>query len=566
MKQLLTLILISIKLLSFAQKVEFTASVNKKEVAVNEIFTYEIYSNANCQIYQPNFGNLQVVGGPYQSSSSSTIRVNGKTTFKRENKYTFKLRANKAGTYTIGKAVMNCDLESYSTQSITIKVVKGTNRTTVPSHQSNFFINVYASKKTVYQGEPFTITLKMYSKQQPRGIEELEIGDANGISKKDLNPDKTSFETKQEIIDGVRYYTVTLKSELCFALTSGKLTIEPYHISALFSRGFFQQHRLEGYSKPITITVKPLPKPKPKDFNGLVGNYTLEHSISKTEVLPGEAIDISLKISGKGNLNAFDEPKLKLPNDFDQFDPEYKQNYKATSSGYNGSITYNLVIVPTFYGDYIIPAFSFSYFDIDSKTYKTLTTGDFNIKVNKPKDGYGEIITNKREAKIEENDIRYIHTNSPNLFKSVDLWAGSTYHILLVTLPFFAVWLILFIRKKQANLSDDDKKRVRAKKAKKAATTYLSDSKKLSQKGEYSQAVKSLSQGLKSYIKNKFSLTEYELNAQTIKSKLKTNNLQDNFDQLWRQIEMYQYAPVSVNQLDELIEKTETLINQIEKQ
>lgn len=569
MKQFLFIIALLLNVVTHAQNVEFNASVSKKNVAVNEVFKYEIYTNSNCQIYQPNFGGLQVVGGPYQSSSSSIITVNGQTTQQREIKYTYQLRANKTGTFTIGKATMQCSGKTYTASAIKIKVVKGNsgsngNGGSVNANNQEFFIKTFASKKNVYQGEPFTITLKMYSKRQPRGLEQLEVGNANGLSKEDLNPNKTSFETKREIIDGVSYYTVTLKHELCFALRSGEINIEPYYVSALFSKGFFQQYRLESYSNNIKINVKPLPKGKPKDFNGLVGHYDLEHSISKTEVLPGEAIDISLKISGKGNLNAFDEPQLKLPNDFDKFDPEYKQNYKATSTGFKGSITYNLVIVPTFYGDYTIPAFSFSYFDLDTKKYKTLSTGDFQIHVDKPKDGYGEIITNKREVKVEENDIRFIHEKSTHLFKRSDLWAGSMGHIVLLIVPFFVVWLMLFLRKRKANLSDEDKRKYKAKKAKKSASNYLNESKKLQKAGEKDQAVKALHTALKAYLKNKFNLTESQFNIKSVNQQLKDDAIKQQLQEVWHQIEMFQYAPVSIHQLDDLIIKTENVINQIE--
>lgn len=573
MKQLFLIISIVCSTFLMAQDVEFNASVSKKEVTVNEVFQYEIYTNSNCQIYQPNFGGLQVVGGPYQSSSTSVVSVNGQTSQQKETKYTYQLRALNTGTFTISKSSMKCGSKSYATNSIKIKVVKGraTNNSTsggtqVNSNNQDFFIKTYASKKNVYQGEPFTVSLKMYSKRQPRGLEQMEIGNANGLTKEDLNPNKTSFETKQEIIDGIRYYTVTLKQELCFALRSGEIEIEPYYVSALFSKGFFQQYRLESYSNTLKINVKALPKGKPNDFNGLVGHYDLEHSISRTDVLPGEAIDISLKISGKGNLNAFDEPKLKLPNDFDQFDPEYKQNYKATSTGFKGSITYDLVIVPTFYGDYDIPAFSFSYFDLEVKKYKTLSTGNFQIHVNKPKDGYGEIITNKREVKVEENDIRFIHEKNDHLFKRSDLWAGNMGHIFLIILPFFSVWLILFLRQKKANLSDEDKKRFKAKKAKKSASNFLSESKKLQKAGESDQAVKSLNTALKAYLKNKFNLSESEINLKVVSQQLKDDNVKQQLKDIWQQIEMYQYAPVSVSQLDDLIVKTEGVINQIENQ
>jgi len=47
---------------------------------------------------------------------------------------------------------------------------------------------------------------------------------------------------------------------------------------------------------------------------------------------------------------------------------------------------------------------------------------------------------------------------------------------------------------------------------------------------------------------------------------LKDDNVKQQLKDIWQQIEMYQYAPVSVSQLDDLIVKTEGVINQIENQ
>jgi len=147
-----------------------------------------------------------------------------------------------------------------------------------------------------------------------------------------------------------------------------------------------------------------------------------------------------------------------------------------------------------------------------------------------------------------------------------DLWAGSTGHIFLLILPFFIVWLILFLRKKKANLSDEDKRKFKAKKAKKSASNFLSESKKLQKAGESDKAVKALHTALKAYLKNKFNLSESEFNVKTVSKQLKDDTVKQQLQDVWQQIEMFQYAPVTVSQLDDLIVKTEEVINQIEKQ
>ena len=566
MKYILSLLILITSLFSYSQ-VEFKASVNYNKVGVNDVFVFEISSNVQGQIYQPNFNGLQIVGGPHQSSSSSVMVVNGKRQAVRNIKFTWQLRANKKGKFTIPPTLMEYKGEQHKTKAITITVSEASAGNQNVKANSDFFVRISASKKSVYLGEPFVVTLKMYSRQSPRGIEDLRLGESNGLIKKDLHPDKTNYDTKSENINGLNYYTILLKQELCYAQTTGKIKIEPYYISALFQRGFFQQYRQEGNSNAINITVKEMPGTKPNNFNGLVGDFKLTNSISKTTTKVNEAIDISINISGNGNLNLFDDPVLDLPNDFDQFDPEIKRNIKTSSNGTSGNISFNFVIVPTFYGDYEIPAYSFSYFDIKAKKYKTLTTGAFKIHVDKPDGNAGEIIKQKQEVIIAETDIRYIHSDNLNTFKNSDLKANSILHYFLILLPFFGLWLVLFFRNKSNNMSDADKIKVTSKKAKKSINKYLIESKRLHQLGNDDAAVKELSSALRSFLKKKLNLSESDLNKVTILERLsdESESTCNLFSNCWQTIEMYQYAPINATEVDSLISNTEELINLIDK-
>jgi len=564
MKHILSLIILLTSLFGYSQ-VEFKASVNYNKVAVNEVFSFEISSNVQGQIYQPNFNGLQIVGGPHQSSSSSVMIVNGKRQAVRNIKFKWQVRGNKKGKFTIPATTMDYNGAQYKTKPITVSVTNASESQQKVKATSDFFVRISTNKKNVYIGEPFIVTLKMYSRQSPRGIEELKLGESNGIIKNDLYPNKTNYETKTETINGVNYHTILLKQELCYAQTTGSITIEPYYISALFQRGFFQQYRQEGNSNSLQITVKEMPGKKPKNFNGLVGDFKLSNSISKTTIKVNEAIDININISGNGNLNLFDDPVLDLPNDFDQFDPEIKRNIKTSSKGTSGNISFNFVIVPTFYGDFDIPDYSFSYFDISEKKYKTLTTGSFKIHVDKPDGEAGEIIKQKKDVKIEETDIRYIHANEFSTFKNSDLKANSIIHYFLITLPFIGVWLILFLRNKNNNMSDATKIKVTSKTAKKSINKYLVQSKKLHQTGNDDAAVKELSSALRSYLKKKLNLLESDLNKTTVLSKLKDEYVSQLFNKCWQTIEMYQYAPINATEVDTLINDTEELINLIDK-
>ena len=370
-----------------------------------------------------------------------------------------------------------------------------------------------------------------------------------------------------EVINGIRYYTTTIRSELCFAQNSGKIDIEPAHISAIFRRGFFQQYRKKASSNKLSIQVKALPSGAPKNFNGLVGSFSLDHEISKTKLKPGEAIDMQIKISGKGNLNTFDDPDIAFPNDFEQFDPEIDNNVAYKSSGISGNITYNYVLIPTFYGNYTIPAYSFSYFDIESKTYKNLSTGDISVEVEKTANsepGNPGLDQNRKAVEIEETDIHHLIPNN-YLFSSNDYMIDKIWYYGLLALP--SVIILFLLWRRRQSQSDSYVRNAAIKTSISQSKKLLSEASILAANQQNVEAVQSISQALKTFLKQKNNLSNLNLNLAHLSQHYTSQGWTDTeltlLNNVWHNIEMYQYAPITAEKLDHLISDTEQLIERI---
>ena len=65
----------------------------------------------------------------------------------------------------------------------------------------------------------------------------------------------------------------------------------------------------------------------------------------------------------------------------DRYDPEHKENVTTQSTGMTGNITDKYTIIPQYKGDYAIKPIEFSYFDTQSKSYKTLASKEIKINV-----------------------------------------------------------------------------------------------------------------------------------------------------------------------------------------
>jgi hypothetical protein len=551
-------------ILSIAQE-EINAFVSSSKVAAFERFSYEIITNSNCLISPPDFGALEILSGPNQSHSSRILNINGVQSQEVQYKISYTLRAKEKGNYKISPAVMQCDEKILETDAISIKVSEGKEQ----EIDSDYFLKLSSSKSNVYEGEPFTLTLKYYAKSKPESIEALDLGNVNGLWRQDLVPDRKNYQTNVESINGVRYYSIILREELCFAQRSGKVDLEPYYASLIFSQGFFQRFRKESYSNPLSINIKSIPSDNQDNFNGLVGDFKVSSEISKITAQVGEAIDLKITIKGSGNLQALGNLELKFPKDFNAFEPKINDRTSLSRSGISGEIEYNYVLIPEHYGDFTIPAYKFSYFDLGNKTMKQLSTAEFQIHVEKPADGYGQIIGGQKEVEIEENTIRHIETGTTKLIEVDDILFGKWSYIGLVSTPLSLVFILIFLNRRKAKLSPDQLKQVEGKKAGRIAKVELTQAKEFVEKGQEKEALKSLQNSLNIYFMKKCDLNLSELSKRNISNKLQTvgattSNL-TQFETIWSTIEMGQYAPMKQENLITTIESAETLITELDK-
>lgn len=546
------------------------AVVSKSTVQEGEIFTYQIISNEDCQITPPDFGELEVVGGPEKGFSSNTQIINNVT--KKMNQYslTFYLRSNKKGTYTIPPATMKCKMKKVNSgESISIKVTAGSGGTgTNPTPNATYFFKLYADKTTVFIGEPFVLTLKYFSTKRPDQVEVIEDGTAFGLWRKDLNANRTSYTMTQETIKGVRYYVLELKQELCIADRTGKIAVEPYYASLIHTQDFFNSSREDGKSNGLTIDVKKLPVELPANFNGLVGKFDLVHEIDKTTLKQGQSLTLNVRITGTGNFNAFDPPKLILPAGFTANDPSISDETEVTASGLRGSIGYEFIISANEPGDYEIQPYSFSYFDLGTKSIKQLSTEKFTIHVEKGDENHGQIYTGKEPIDVQNTDIHYIHESKGNDVNLSHFVFGTLPYYALLILPPVLVLLVMFTRRRKKNMTEEEKSNNTLKAARKNAQKSLAASLQQLKSGDEKAALKSLQHTLITYLMTKLNLPLSGLSLRSITTELElrktSTELLLNLTDIWKKIEMAQYAPITAANLEGTIRDTQKLIDQLD--
>ncbi|KAB6201311.1 BatD family protein, partial [Bacteroides xylanisolvens] len=505
MKKLIIILmaLIAYSTQMLADKVSFTASAPDAVVVGDQFrLSYTVTTQKVKDFRAPSIKGFDVLMGPSRSQQSNTQIVNGNVTSTSSITFTYILMANNAGEYTIPGASIVADGDQMVSNSVRIKVLpqdQGDSNSSSSSstHSSSgtgvsnqdLFITASASKTNVYEQEAFVLTYKIYTRESNLQLNNAKLPDFKGFHSQEIEM-TTNARWTPEHYQGRNYYTTVYRQFVLFPQQSGKLYIDPAQFQmtvgkpvqsddpfdAFFNGGSNVIEIKKSISTPkIAINVNPLPAGKPADFSGGVGEFNISSSINNKELKTNDAITIKLVISGTGNLKLISNPEIKFPDDFEVYDPKVDNQVRLTREGLTGNKVIEYLAIPRHAGTYKIPGVSFSYFDIRSKSYKTLKTEEYVINVEKGAGNADQVIanfTNKEDLKVLGEDIRYIKQNEVTLQPKGSFFYGSMTYWLFYIIPALAFIIFFIIYRKQA-AENANVAKMRTKKANKVATKRM---------------------------------------------------------------------------------------------
>lgn len=585
MKRILFLLLLVTN--SIWAQVQFEAKVSKNSLGVNERLRIEFTMNADGDNFQPpNFeaSGFRVVGGPSQSVSQSWI--NGRSTFNKS--YIYILLPTQKGALTIRQASIEINGQIYKTSPLKINVTnaveipKDPNEMPAVSASDNLYLVADISKTNPYLNEPITVVYKLYFSYNIGITNWRELNKPKYNDFWSQNIDIKQLKAEEGMFKGERYRYVVLRKTVLYPTKSGKLEIEPLSLDIdcqvpTNRRNFWGQPLMTEDSKRVSagskvINVRALPEAgKPESFGGAVGKFDFKVSPSKTTLKNGESLDLNVSVAGTGNLKLFTLPKPVLPSALEMYDPVHDENVSTPLSGMTGKIADKYTIIPQYKGNYQIKPLVFSYFDLSTGRYKTITSQPITITVL---DGPGVASTsNSNLADVAKNKVEvaktfaYIKqkTSLESINKEDFLGSGMFYTLLFF--PFLALPLLVVLRKKKEAI-DNDVIGNKIKKSNALAKKYLSDAKKqLANKELFYIA---LEKAMHNFLKAKLHIETSEMSKDKIREILQSKQAQSEtvtaFIQLTENCELARYAMSSESAIQQDYEKAVDILSELEKQ
>jgi len=550
-------------------------------VQAGEQFTIQWRVNAGGGDFSaPPFTGFIRLMGPQTSYSSSTQIINGKMTHETSYSYLYYLQADTEGKYVLAPASVTIKNKTYYSDSIRIEVVGGNAPQPQVQHGANIqqqqaaqssppgggqvSLDLIVSRREVFIGEPVAATVKLYTRVNLSGINEIKYPPFTGFLKTDLETPPLS-SLRQENINGTVYGTGVIQQFLLYPQMTGEITIDPVQITVLiqqrtgrsdpFFGDFFSSYTTVPQavaSRPVKISVKPLPGTKPADFSGIVGKINIKASINKDSVNVNDAVNYKITISGAGNLKLAGIPDLKLPPDIEIYDPKVTDDIKNSINGASGQKVFEYLLIPRHHGDFVIPPLSYSYFNTSTGKYDRLATPEFRFHARKGSGQSSEITVfggvSKEDVKYLGKDIRFIRKDPGKLVKpGVQIITNNSFYLAYV-IALLLFLIILFVRREHIRRNSDIAA-VKNRKAGKVAVKRLKVASICLKKGETKRFYKEIHDALWAYLSDKLSIPVSDLTRNSAVSALQEKGIDaekiDNLTQILDKCEYAIYAPAS---------------------
>lgn len=581
----------------------FTAKLSKASVSVGEQFTLTYSVDEKAKTFQgPDLGQFMVYSGP--NSSVSYTNINGRATTSRT--YSYILAASRAGQFVIGPAVIVVNGKSFESNTVNLKVTQGApqpNQAQSPAQpangkqnpdqsledqiSTNLFLKLFVDKQKAVVGEQIIATYKLYINANIRdhGFNRPVY---NGFYAQEIELDPGANVTT-EVINGRQFKVATVKKVVLTPQQSGELEIPQLEMPMVVQvsenrppRNVHEQFwgvparnvKVEIKSNKQKVVISALPAAgQPKDFNGAVGNFTLKTKIDRTEISVNEAINLTVTIEGKGNLELMKAPEIDFPSDFETYDPKLKESIAVSGNGSSGKKTYEYVLIPRFAGEFELDPITYSFYNPSTKSYSQISSDPIKFNVSKAAGGnevnqQAYISAKQEEIEVIGKDIRYIKEVNSEFNEGDKPMFGSPIFLAVSALPVaglgFAILFFGTLKRRQG-----DQKGERSRRANKQAKLRLKAAQKALNASDqlfYEEIFKALF----GYLSDKFGIPVSELNRENIKLQLQTRQtpeslISDLFIAL-DECEMARFAPGVTRSKDEMLTLSTDIIEKLENE
>lgn len=175
-------------------------------------------------------------------------------------------------------------------------------------------------------------------------------------------------------------YTTTMTALRAGMVRLGPASVRLTYIKMVFDR-FAQRMEVQSTLDvpQYEFEISPLPPNAPDGFKNAVGEFQVGTAIKQLEVVQGDPLALDIIISGKGNLDTIEPPRMTDSEGWKIYDATANQRGEERRD-LTGVVVFNQFIRPLEMKA-VIPSFKLVYFNPEEEQYKVVTTEEIPIKM-----------------------------------------------------------------------------------------------------------------------------------------------------------------------------------------
>jgi len=391
--------------------IEATARLEPRNAGLEEFVTFSITVEApgfSGLTITPSFEleNLESFAGPFQSRSQRW--VNGETSNSVQ--ITWRLRPKALGRASVTAIRIVAGDQTIELGERAVVIVKETPperaRPSAPSQRpggdpfEDFFARAFPEARRdnrrppvrmpkislkseitpaeVFVGQQATYTLWLYTQSDINAFQPTKVPDFKGFWVREI-PQPQELKPEWVEIDGERFGRVPMLRRAIFPLQSGRYSIDPTEVDVVariadigpFGSPFGRNESLHLKTEPAVIVAKPLPPGTAGGgFAGPVGEVTLSARLDRNALDVGQAATLTVRCTGRGNLQSLAPPALDLPEGLRGFPPRQDSTERLTDGVLVSSAEWSYVLVPERPGTFDVGGIRIPYFDPRKAEYR----------------------------------------------------------------------------------------------------------------------------------------------------------------------------------------------------
>ncbi len=320
----------------------------------------------------PDLSKFDIIGS---ASEQNTVVLDAKKgDMLNQLVYQYVLSPKQAGKIKFGSVLVTVNGKIYKTEPFDIIVRENEKKPVATAAVENMALHLELQQHSVYANEPVIALVRAFSNN---------IGSFRNVNKIHFPPQRNMHISqipipKSEIESSAGQASQVVAAYVILPSEAGILDLSPVHARFQHSG---EESKLS--SNRTKLRVKGLPEGMPANFHNAVGDFKVTVS-SAENAEPQEIekpINISLKVSGTGNLTTMKLPQILPSPKYTSFPPKITAQTETTQDGISGEVSADYIVVPKIPGIISVMFEPFSYFDPATKKYVEVGTKAATIDV-----------------------------------------------------------------------------------------------------------------------------------------------------------------------------------------